>query len=78
MPDFLKPIKYFSDGYTYFVSQGIGGNRDPWFTVRQQEGKAGTHRVCSPNLRLRSKRDDAQTDLNRYAEKHKMTQVKED
>jgi len=76
MPDFLRPIKYFSDGYTYFVSQGIGNSG--WFTVRQQAGKTGMHRVCSPALKIRAKRDDAQSDLNSYAAKHNMSEVKED
>lgn len=51
MPDFLRPIKYFSDGYTYFVSRGIGSrDTSPWFTVRVQAAtqsmQSSTEEAC--------------------------------
>lgn len=78
MPDFLRPIKYFSDGYTYFVSQGLGIPDGPWLTVCVMSGKTAMYRVCSPMLKIRTKRDDAQSDLNSYAVKHNMTEIEED
>ena len=52
-------------GAMVFVSTGIG--KTDWKTVRQKYPQAGTHRICSPSLSLRSSREDAQKDLDAYA-----------
>ena len=70
--------KYFGDGYTYFVSQGLGLPDGPWFTVRVATGKTAMHRVCSPKLPHRGTKQAAQADLDAYAKKHKLTVIVED
>lgn len=60
-------IQRYCDDYgaLVFVSTGIG--KTDWMTVRQKHPQAGTHRICSPSLPLRSSREDAQKDLDAYA-----------
>lgn len=60
-------------GRTLFVSSGIGG--DKWMTVYRKPGSIGTHRVKSKLLPLKDSREEAQADLDRYAEQRCMEEV---
>lgn len=69
-----EPTQYrHSQGWILFVSSGISDGED-WMTVYVKPGKdgryrSGSHRLKSPALPLRGTREDAQADLDRYAEK---------
>lgn len=77
MPDFLRPIRYFSDGYTYCITQGIGGPTGDWFTVRIQMGKSSMHRVISPALPMRETQVEAQADLDVWAHKKRYKAIED-
>lgn len=63
----MKTTRYRDDsGYLVFVSSGISGGA-VWMTVRQKKPHAGTHRIVSPRLPLRSTPEEAQRDLDAYA-----------
>lgn len=67
----LQPTTYTDmQSNNYFTSQGIGGPKGDWFTVRVKPGKTAQQRVKSPALPEREKREDAEADLKAYAEKH--------
>lgn len=58
-----------------FVGQGLHSGTDgTWFTLYQKwpyTGRGtGTHRLKSPALPLRASREEAQADLDKYAESH--------
>lgn len=57
---------YDGDGALVSVTCGIS-NGDKWITVRQKTPRAGTHRIKSPKLPVRTTRDEAQKDLDAYA-----------
>lgn len=56
-------------GAFVFVSCGISAGAS-WFTVRQKNSKSGTNRIKSPKLPIRHVKDEAQQDLDRYAQGH--------
>lgn len=63
---------YTADGRIYYVGQGLGQNVPgaQWFSLWQKsDGKGGTHRLKSPSLPLRDTQEEAQADLDAYAEK---------
>jgi len=65
----LEQKKYLDgNGSRVFVSSGITAGTH-WMVVRQKNKSAGTHRVKSPALPLRASRDEAQLDLDAYAQK---------
>lgn len=51
-----------------FVSSGISGGK-VWMTVRQKPSQKGTHRIKTKYLPIRHSMDEAQADLDTYAEK---------
>lgn len=60
--------KYFDqNGALAFVSSGISGGA-VWMTVRRKKPTAGTHRIVSPRLPLRQTPEEAQKDLDAYAQ----------
>jgi len=61
------PKRYSADGYTYCITQGIGGPTGDWFTVRIKMGKTSMHRVISPALPMRKTQKEAQVDLDVWA-----------
>ena len=64
----LKAMRYRDDsGSLVFVSSGISGGT-VWMTVRQKKPHAGTHRIASPRLPLRAAPEEAQRDLDAYAQ----------
>ena len=59
------------NGAIYYTGQGLGsGDNSQWFTLKKKSETAGSHRVKSPALMTRGTREQAQADLDRYAEKH--------
>jgi hypothetical protein len=59
--------RYYDDaGALVSVTCGISEG-DKWMTVRQKTPRAGTHRIKSPKLPIRSTRNEAQNDLDAYA-----------
>ena len=61
---------YDDNGALVFTACGISNGTD-WMTVRQKTPKAGTHRIKTPRLPIRSTRDEAQVDLDAYAKSKK-------
>lgn len=56
-------------GNSYWVDHGIGGPTSSWMTLTCRTGAtSGGHRVKSPRLPLRHTREDAQADLDAYAQ----------
>lgn len=69
--------RYISDkGFIVFVSMGISKG-DQWMTVAQKSPLKGTHRVKSPDLPIRSTREEAQRDLDAYAARRKWKEYTE-
>ena len=58
---------YDCNGALVFVSSGISGGA-VWMTVRRKKPTAGTHRIVSPRLPLRDMPEQAQQDLDAYAQ----------
>ena len=68
MSNEIKAARYRDDsGCLVFVSSGISGGT-VWMTVRQKKPHAGTHRIVSPRLPLRDTPEEAQQDLDAYAQ----------
>jgi hypothetical protein len=60
-----KRYRYGTD--VFGVDCGIGGK--PWFTYRERYGRDWGNRMKSPKLPVRPTREEAQADLDAYAEK---------
>lgn len=54
-------------GNTYRAHRGLGDTG--WFVMKQKDGSEGWHRVKSPACPERETEDEAQTDLDAWAEK---------
>jgi len=60
-------LRYTNGTDIFGVDCGIGGK--PWFTYREKNGCGFGNRVKSPALPVRPTREEAQADLDAYAEK---------
>lgn len=69
-----RPRQYFNrQGRIIFVSDGISGSR-AWFTCfRKSSGSL--KRVVTPALPERWNRDDAQADLDAFAQTHRLDEA---
>lgn len=63
----MNKMYYDENGALVFVSSGISGGT-VWMSVRRKKPAAGTHRIKSPRLPLRDTREEAQKDLDAYAQ----------
>ncbi len=57
------------NNFPVFISNGIASDNKTWFTVRKKTVWNGIHRVKTKALPERKQFDEAQTDLNMYAQR---------
>ena len=66
---------YCDNNSRYFISQGIGRGKCPWFTVRVLDGWDSQKKVNSPALPCRYDQTEAQADLDAWAQKKGLTLI---